>query len=83
MIDGSDSEIHKIYYAKCTYSILTIRQELVTLKLTDGKVRRQRADRHPDGGSWRKEAHKPTDEGPDRLKSVGHKQRLKTRSNTI
>ena len=77
MIDESDSEIHKIYYAECTYS------NIVTLKLTDGKVRRQRADRHPDGGSWRKEAHKPTDEGPDRLKSVGHKQRLKTRSNTI
>lgn len=83
MIDGSDSEIHKIYYAKCTYSNIDNTLSLVTLKLTDGKVRRQRADRHPDGGSWRKEAHKPTDEGPDRLKSVGHKQRLKTRSNTI
>lgn len=83
MIDGSDSEIHKIYYAECTYSNIDNTLRTCSLKLTDGKVRRQRADRHPDGGSWRKEAHKPTDEGPDRLKSVGHKQRLKTRSNTI
>lgn len=83
MIDGSDSEIHKIYYAKCTYSNIdnTLRPCYTQTNGRKGPPW-QRAD-STDGGSWRKEAHKPTDEGPDRLKSVGHKQRLKTRSNTI